>query len=231
MQATFDVKSYLSLLSCPIGLDPLIHAVNLFPCCHKVNAAAAEKYYGKIIEGFCELKNKCVTCKQPVTSYAPDHTIRELATRIFGQEKDLESLPTHPLVLEEKESLKVDLPYPGLPADFIHSSGDIDHLFSLGCSRFIKFVSITPNSLLKEFWLRGNLDGTFKLTIIFNDLGESESIRNYFMACRLPLELDPSLLTQTPETVKRAFRILVTNNQIPVEHFSKLREIVENYTK
>jgi hypothetical protein len=73
------------------------------------------------------------------------------------------------------------------------------------------------------------LDKTVRLQLIFNAM--TEPVCNYLKACRIPVLIWKVLTTEATEDLKRAFRILVTNNQIPVEHFSKLREIVENYTK
>lgn len=222
----FDVKNFISSLSCPFGLDPLREAVNLFPCCHKVNEIAAEKYYGKIVDGFCELREKqCVVCNTPVVAYAPDHTIREIVSQIFGHEQDLASLPTHPLVLEEKKA-EGNLPYPGLPAIFVWTEGNWEP-FNYGpeLCRMIEFKSVTENSLLESFTLLGYWGGDIAIAVKFKD----KFFNQYLLAHQLPnaSSLDLLFKTSTPTGIKTLFRIIALHNEIPVEHFNQIREIVE----
>ncbi len=223
----FNVKEFLSLLQCPFGLDPLTTAVNLFPCCHKVNQAAAEKYYGQLIQGFCSLKGRtCVLCRQEVVSYAPDHTIRDLASRIFNHENALEALPTHPLVLEEKKNLS--LPYPGLPAVFICTKDNwnkpVDN--GDGYCRKLYFESATSNSLLEKFDLLGSWEGTVSLTIVFSKI-PSEAVEEYLKAHRFVGKGTFTYQTRTLEELKKLFHIIASNNEIPASHFNTLREIIE----
>jgi hypothetical protein len=132
MAIQLNVQDFLSLLTCPVGLDPIYTAVSLSPCCHKANQVFAERYYGQITNGLCGLTDKkCVICNTPVTTYASDHTIRQLAALAFGHAQDLTSLPTHRLVLKEKKT-EINLPYPGLPAVFVHTNGDWSKVYDSG---------------------------------------------------------------------------------------------------
>ncbi|MGC1878931.1 MAG: hypothetical protein WA347_04830 [Rhabdochlamydiaceae bacterium] len=228
MAVQFNVKDFLSALTCPIELDPLTQAVNLFPCCHKVNQIAAEKYYGKIVNGFCGLSEKnCVICNTQVVAYAPDHTIRDLAARAFGHEKDLESLPNHSLVLEEKKS-EIDQPYPGLPAVFVHMGGSWDKFYDSGgeLCRMMEFKSITNNSLLQNFKLLGYCNGDVSISILFQ---KSKAFVKYLLAHHIDCDehIAEFCRSTTPEHLKTIFRIISLNNEIPGDKFNQIREIVE----
>lgn len=113
MSVQFDVKNLLETLTCPIELEPLTAAVNLSPCNHKVNQVAAERYYGKIIEGLCELNRKnCVVCQTPVSSYAPDHTIRNVVAQVLAlkQHAQRQSAPLNPPVFSGVNERQRDVP-------------------------------------------------------------------------------------------------------------------------
>lgn len=227
MSAQFDVKNFTSTLTCPIEFKPLTSAVNLFPCCHKVNQVAAEHYYGKMVAGFCESREKpCIICKSPVTGWAPDHTIRDLASQVFGHTEELESLPTHPLVLEEVKA-EVDLPYPGIPAVFVLSEGDWSERFNIEDSTLCKsvsFKSITKNSLLIEFILLGYSCGKVCIYIIYQD---RHPLEEYLLAHRIVLDGGWGHKTETQKDLRTLFRIIALNNEIPAEQFSQIREAVE----
>ncbi len=225
MAAQLDVKHFLRSLTCPIGLDPLRQAVNLFPCCHKVNQVAAEKRHGKIVEGHCELKERCVVCNTEVVDYAPDDTIRDLAGSVFGHEKDLESLPTHPLVLEQKRA-EIGISYPGPSAIFIWTGGEWDKPFDSGgdLCRLMHFMSITDNSLLEGFRLLGYYGGQISLAIDFKKDG---SFKKFLKSHRMFCSINGSYRTETLQELKTLFRIIALNNEIPADQFNQIRQIVE----
>jgi hypothetical protein len=244
MSIQFDLKNLLQTLTCPIDLEPLTTAVNLSPCCHKVNQVAAEKYYGKIIGSSCAWAGKtCVLCNEPVLSYAPDHTIRSVAAQVFDHQKYLENLLNPPQVLQpskikteekpaEMKTEKRDLPYPGLPADFMHLSGDWDQPFDLGTdvSREMIFTSSTPNSLLRQFTLVGYCTGNVAITAESID----SSFKDYLHAHRCRCEekhnahtTSTTYITNTHADLKILFKIIAHNNKIPKAQFNKIAGIVK----
>jgi hypothetical protein len=231
MATQFNVKNFLSGLLCPIGFDPLTKAVSLIPCCHKVNQAAAERYYGKIVNGFCELREKpCVICKTPIVAYAPDPLMRDLVAQIFGPEKeDLEALPAHPLVLETPEEKKaiLNIPYPGLPAVFVWAGGEWNQTFAVGdLRRQMRFQSITANSVLEAFNLLGYSDGSVSISVRF---GMNSPFIEYLKAHRIVCAEFFCHKTHTPAELKTLFRIITQNNEIPSAQLKQISEIVENY--
>ena len=59
----FNSNQFISTLLCPTNSTLLTEAVNLFPCCDKINESEAIKLYGKMKNGFCEKQNQnCVMC-------------------------------------------------------------------------------------------------------------------------------------------------------------------------
>ncbi len=226
MAVQFNVNNLLNTQTSPIESDPLT-TVTLLPCCHKTHQAAAERDYGKIAGGSCELKEKsCVLCGSPVTSYVHDVTVRNLAKQIFGHEKDLENPPTHPLIRESPKIGEVNLPYPGTPAVFVLACDSWDHPYeSEGeLCRYMNFKSITENSLLKEFSLLGYAYGKVSISIKFDD----RSFKKYLFAHCKVWDTSPNTYTaDTHKELKTLFRIIANHNQIPAEQFDKIRGIVE----
>lgn len=230
MAVQFDVNSFLYDLRCPVGRDPLIKAVSLWPCLHKVNQGVAETQYGKTDNGSCELKGKiCVVCRISVVGWAPDHTIRNLAAQVFGHEKDLESLPTHPLVLEEKAT-EVDLPpYPGVKAVLVHAGGDWNTIIETGSPlvRKVDFKSITQDSSLEEFSLLGYTSGGVAISIQYR---QDVSFPKYLLAHGIlctGMGDDFHYQSKMPQELKILFGIVARNNQIPAEQFNQIHAIVE----
>ncbi len=226
---SFDVKGFLNTLTCPFGHDPLIEAVTLFRCCHKVNRAAAVKMYGPIVDGRCTLKGKCLICNGEVTFYAPDHTIRDLVARLFGHEKEIEDLPKHPLVLAEAlaevKSEAIPPPYPGVPAVFKHINGDWNHIFDRGTPlrREMLFRSTTPGSFVSGFDLLGFHDGQVALCIYY----ERDEV---FLKYLKTQGFDGKLYfyqTKSLSELQTLFRILSIHNKIADEYLPLIQGIID----
>lgn len=226
MDGSCYVNKLLETIQCPVDLQPLFTAVNLFPCNHNVNEAAAKKLYGECASpGSCEKKGiPCPVCRGVITSYGPDHTVRQLASLIFGNRELLNKLPESPLVLEERPK---PLPFPGKPVTFVHTSGDWEPFSSGGnLCRHYQFKSITLDSVITEFSLCGYHDGSISIFIDF-PRGNKEFV-TYLRSHGIIIdEYESSYLADTPESLKTLFRILAENNEIPKEYYEKLRAIVE----
>jgi hypothetical protein len=75
-----EIQRLHSLCSCPVSFEPLVQAVTLFPCCHKVSLAVAKTLYGEVKDGECLKRNQvCCMCRTPVTTYHDDHLVRDIA--------------------------------------------------------------------------------------------------------------------------------------------------------
>jgi hypothetical protein len=213
-------------LFCPAGSGPLIEAVNLFPCNHKVNQAVAEKWYSKK-DGNSLSERDCVVCHTPVETWGPDPTVRSLASRLFGHQK--ESLPT--LALEEKKA--ENLAYPGIPAEFVWKEGDwhqVEDVCGANVCRQIHFTSYTPDSLLKEFSFFGYPNGAVFLTVVFS---ENSFFKEYLQAhqlfCGSYASCGNRYMAISPENVRKLFDIVANNNEIqrvPLYAFYQIYEIM-----
>ena len=72
----------LRACECPVDAEPLVHAVTLIPCCHKINQAVAEAMYGRMAGESCEKRGRpCVLCRAPIIAYYPDPVMRDVAHR------------------------------------------------------------------------------------------------------------------------------------------------------
>ena len=72
----------LRACECPVDAEPLVHAVTLIPCCHKINQAVAEAMYGRMAGESCENRGRpCALCRAPVIAYYPDPVMRDVAHR------------------------------------------------------------------------------------------------------------------------------------------------------
>lgn len=199
-----------TLLSCPKDQKPLLYAVNLFPCCHKVNEAALQS-----------LENKCFVCKTPIVSSAKDHSLRELATQFFAfAEVEIKNLAPQ---LQEKEYQ--DQPFPGKSAVFAHLAGDWEpkDTGSPLC-RELQFRSIVPDSLLENFTLYGYTDGTIRISIWFQKYhGFDEFLKTY--------QIDDNgfgfLVEDNLEKIRVLFRIIAMNNEIPSDKYPLLAQIIK----
>lgn len=226
MNGSCYVNKLLETMQCPLELKPLLTAVNLFPCNHKVNEAAAKELYGKCeISGACEKKGiTCRVCGGIVTRYGPDHTIRQLADLIFGNQHLLDKLPEHPLVLEKRPE---PLPYPCKRETFVHTKGDWEPFRSGGdLCRIYTFASFSSDSVIREFSLLGYYNGKISIYISFQ--GGNKEFVNYLRSHGMIIkEYDSCYKTGTPEDLKTLFRIIAENNEIPEKDYGFLRALVE----
>lgn len=225
--ATESINAQLrETLTCPFTLAPLIQAVNLSPCCHKVNQVAAETHYGPIVDGSCTLKDKeCKVCKTTVITYAPDSTVRAVTALAFGYKND-------PAALEEK-SKEFNLPhpmtYPGIPAVFEHTIGDWRAHDTWGeCCREIEFISKTPDSLIKDFKLLGYDKGGVAISVVFRKSVFLEYLLAHgFRDWQKPNLRDHYYRTRTASELQTLFKIIALNNDIPAPQFQQVSEIVQ----
>lgn len=228
MSVTFQSKELFSAFTCPIGKDLLNEPVNLFPCCHKVNETAAERFYGKMVGGSCELKDKtCVVCQGPVTGYGPDPVMRAISAAmsaatvgIFGLKKDLES---ELVALKEK----VKLPYPYKSTRFKGAADNFSKPFAGGMNGFCRswqFDAENKDSPLNRFVLEGFTDGRIKLVLRFK---ENSDCKNYLLKHSLICKNNRFCFAQTHEEIKTLFSIIAFNNELPYPQFYILADIVK----
>ena len=99
----------LRACECPVGMDPLLEAVTLVPCCHKVNQAVAEHLYGRMEGDTCARRDQpCVICRTPVRAYYADNMVRDLARRALGlaEPRPIPIAPAAPVM----EARRIDIP-------------------------------------------------------------------------------------------------------------------------
>lgn len=229
IESNFNTKNFLNLLTCPVEYKPLRNVVNLFPCCHKVNETVAKQYFGQLENGFCTKEAKCMLCNACVTSYAPDETIRKLAIQIFGEGKNVATLPPHSLIVEEKVDI-VKLPYPGKPAIFAHCSGDWKTPFKSNaflCEKKVTFVSTVEDSLITEFSLSGYMDGTIVLRVSLNNRGALSYFRSFRIIGSCGISGSHSFFVSSIPAIQTLFSIIARYNVIPHYHYQQLKEIIE----
>ena len=120
--ASRESQELVRAYTCPVDSTPLVNAVTLIPCCHKINQAVAEVVYGRMVGEHCEHQGRlCVVCKAPVIAYYADPIVRDLARRTLRLAEAIEghelarSLP-EPRVLPAKRAAEAreeeEIPFP-----------------------------------------------------------------------------------------------------------------------
>jgi hypothetical protein len=233
----FDIESITKLLECPVEMIPLTKAVSCMPCMHKINESTAQTLYGAMAGGHCSTSGQpCVICKAVVTAYYVDHSMRDLANRILGIEgsrKLLAELPTSSLILDRRaeEAERKEMPYPGIPAKFVHHEGNWTKFHSgSNLTHQICFRSVTADALISEFALLG-YDDSISVMISFKN---KKAFQNYLLTFDIAIDhfdtLIGSFKTKTHDQLKIIFTILCKNNEIPTEYLLKMRASVERGT-
>lgn len=226
MSGDLFVTNLLKTVYCPVEHQLLTEAVNLFPCCHKINQAAAERMYGKSIAGECKLKGeRCVICERNVTGYAPDQTVRTQAALILGNVKKLEDLFGQPLALGE---IPEPMAFPGKSAIFNLTGHPHDCIFQ---ERAI-FDSEIKDSLIKEFIIMTKDNGEVGLTVRFTN---GMNFEDYMRSCGIALwngrissgyDNTSYFHTSGSAQCQKLLRILTENNTIPSDCLDPLRKWV-----
>lgn len=227
-------------LHCPIEYLPLVKAVTLYPCMHKINETAALILYGTMTGEICSKPaQSCSVCRVVVKGYHVDHTMRQLVSQIMLL-VDLESmtlkLQKKPMEIEKKEKEeKKELAYPGKAAKFIHIGGDWSFNGSKGrgllCND-LSYKSVVSDSLLSEFDLLGYKDGTIRVCIKYPEKCEkiiADYLTSFGMVIRFSYLLTKMYMTDTIEDAKKLFKIISENNEIPLEDIQKITKIMSEH--
>lgn len=241
--AQFNAQTLQDQLICPVLLEPLSQAVSLVPCAHKVQQAAAEKMFGATHGGWLvQSENPCPVCRTSVLGHMTDHSTRNIVKQLFElPENEINAmLALMKKNLAEKsisveKDVIVETPYPGKPARFIHDSGDWS-LFNCGGAdscRCMEFKSSTKDSLIKGFSVLGYKDGDICISIDFSSKKSSKDLKQYLKQFDLVpgfLDLEDGYKSHGKDQLKIFFNILSNNNEIPVSHFEKIRDLVAKGT-
>ncbi|MEM1282070.1 MAG: hypothetical protein AAGG81_00810 [Chlamydiota bacterium] len=234
---TTNLEKMKQELECPVYFEPLIDAVSLIPCSHKVGELAAKELFGKTTEDWKVTSNeKCPLCEKVVIGYSPDHTVRNTASLIVNSsQKDEQNLKQELKVKIPDQSLAVQapklspLPYPGKSAKLKHTSGDwsyFDHGPPL-CRR-LDFKSIIDGSTVQEVSFLGYKDNSVSLHVHFS---ESDKVSKYLKSYELLPDSQSytalSHMTYTHKDTKTLFAILAENNSFPDTHYGMMKEIIE----
>lgn len=235
VQPAQSSKQLLEELYCPILLEPLSNAVSLVPCAHKVQQVAAEKMFGKTINGWQIVLHKpCPMCRTSVIGYMVDHSTRNIVKQLF----ELPDYEINEMLIKIKNNLaekcKIvekdvlpEIQYPGKPARFLHVSGDwnLKDLGDTTLCRMMTFESSTTNSLLKGFKILGYKDNDVRILLNFSKV--SKFLVEYFKKFDVVIsDYDDHYISDGKDQLKVIFNIISENNEIPVTHFEKIRNIV-----
>lgn len=227
-------------LHCPIEYLPLIKAVTLYPCMHKINETAALILYGTMTGEICSKPAQpCSICRVVVKGYHVDHTMRQMVSQIMLL-VDLESmtlkLQKKPMEIEKKEKEeKKELAYPGKAAKFVRQSGDWSLKDSGGMGsiyRYMRYKSVVSDSLLSEFELLGYKDGTIRVFIKYLEKCE-KIVADYLISFGMVPSFSDlrtnTYMTETIEETKKLFKIVTKNNEIPLEDIQKITKIMSEH--
>ena len=176
-------------VTCAVDFEPLTKAMAVLPCAHSFNENACVATFGRIVaNGACEKMNiPCPICRTIVTSYVPNHQMRDLVQRVLqlqGNASQVEKnekkrpleVPEEPPVVVVKKAA-VEPAYPGNPSKFIHSDGDWQHFNSGGrLDKCLKFKSLNENALFTEFSLLGYTDDTHAIMLESSKVNPSLSL-------------------------------------------------------
>ena len=236
----YSAKTLQEQLICPVLLEPLSQAVSLVPCAHKVQQAAAETIFGATHGGWLVQSEKpCPVCRASVLGYMTDHSTRNIVKQLF----ELPESEINEMLLLMKKNLAeksisvekevvVETPYPGKSARFIHDGGDWEICNSgADLCRSMRFKSSTKDSLIKDFDVLGWNDGDISIKIQFSK--DSSDVKEYLKQFDLfPdwMALEFGYKSQSRDQLKVFFNIIANNNEIPVSHFEKIRDLVAKGT-
>lgn len=232
----FNAQTLQEHLICPVLLEPLFQAVCLFPCTHKIQQVAAEKIFGVTHNGWLvQSKNPCPVCRTSVLGYAIDYSTRSIVKQLFElPDNEINAI----LALIKKNLAKksisvekdvlVEMPYPGKSARFVYDKGDWE-LCNSGAdlSRSMQFKSSTKDSLIEEFAVLGWSDGNISISMKFSK--DSSGVKEYLKQFDLFPDwkaLEYGYKSQGHDQLKIFFNILANNNDIPTDHFAKIRDLV-----
>ena len=222
-------------LSCPVSLELLYHAVSLVPCAHKVNEEIARRLFHPEGRAGAFRSAPCPQCRIGVTSYAPDPTIRNIVRTIFGEIEQPEELRLPEASVRVEEVPREELPFPGIKARFVHTGGDWEMFNSGGpLCRSLEFKSITQDSYFQTFGLYGYTDHSLFLRIIPKGrlcLSRADSVpedlTRYMLHNGFPEDLPAAYIARDADQLRRLFKILAENNEIPEPYYTQMREIIE----
>jgi hypothetical protein len=131
-----------------------------------------------------------------------------------------EKLPTQPLVLERR---RLALTYPGMPASFMAVNAWEAEDERPG----MKLISITANSLIKEFSFSGYLDGRVGIQVIFNESHLEELERYLKEVYEIPYDGLFLYGTGKIELVRRLFSFIEEHNKIPEAELAFIKSTLD----
>jgi hypothetical protein len=128
----------------------------------------------------------------------------------------------------EKQSGNIALPYPGLPAQFVLKENTWDNPSPRADCRKIKFESTTNTSLIQDFFVIGNYDGSLQILVSFNEGYSEVDLENFLTSNGLALVITERTIcvASNDKQVSDLFRIVFIHNTIPADMLDKVRGIV-----
>jgi hypothetical protein len=204
----FDADTVLGLLKCPSTKRLLIEAVNLFPCCHKVNEVAVSTL------------KECPVCNKAIVGFVVDQTMRSVAVAVNGYEKELEALSqTQPASNS-------------IPAIFACSTWDWSPVEKMLIRRQWRFISLNQASLLQCFELDEYKDGDIGIFLSYRENkgfeqllhsnGLSPDGKGFVIA-----SYSQDHFAASYQKVAKLFRLVAQRIEISADDFYKMHAILE----
>ncbi len=219
--ASVPVDNFMNILTCPVNHQPLVDAVTLVPCMHKINAGPALRIFGgeltiplkgMKLDGFVNKSQLCphLGCKSIVTAYYVDDAYRSVVKALLAS-KDI-----------------VGVPFPGKRA-FFQIINDCWGLPGQAMAE-LSFASCTPDSLFDEVIVLGKHDRSIGIYIRV-EAKHRNAVATYMEALGIPLEKYDKVAgrfrAESHKDVKMLFRVLDENNDIPSKYREVIRLVVE----
>ncbi|HRD56228.1 MAG TPA: hypothetical protein PLC42_07530 [Parachlamydiaceae bacterium] len=211
----FNSESITPYLICPVSQKPLLKAVGIIPCNHKIEEIIAKKRFGRPMNGNWKTA-KDLTCpvyNQTAKGYLIDAEMRKITAPVFHSE------------------------YPGERSLFEHVSGDFELLTSrFHFCREMSFKSETPNCLIHTLHFLGYSDGTIKIEINFNPC-HTANIQNFFAGITNEVFFFPGeeekgfYRTKSKKDLQVVFKIIKDNNTFPIKFLDKMQAIIEAWVE
>jgi hypothetical protein len=193
---------------------------------------AACKLFGKKAENQVDALQPapCPTCSQWTTGYMRDYTTINLVEMLFGP-KPVELAKLTHASPQPTPLFETYLSFPGTRARFIFDGGcwEPNSAYSnLGLNYCLSFISVIEDSTFKRFELTRHVDGSIQLTVLPKSL-VGQRFKEYMKDNGfISATYSGSFTAMDTESIRRLFKLIAENNEIPEPYFTQIREIINS---
>lgn len=203
------------LLYCPVEGSLLTHAVNLYPCNHKVNEIAVAQIGGI-----------CPTCNGVVQDQSPDGFVRNLIDRLIDSRNAAEGLT---LVSAQSEPERcISYPWPRARFVSVGSWWTVCNSEETPLIRTLGFWTRTTSSVFQKISLLGYRDGSIAICVEF-DRENKDRLLSFFD--QLGVSIDRNMDTQSTwainNDIRIVFAVLARNNTFQETEIGLMSQIIE----